>query len=322
MGIVWLWSVLALRFLQVGNRPVHALLVGLGFAQPLVTSAVAGAFVAIPLTLIVAAVVAIAWLHVAPRLDLDWAPDQTRMPRARTVDNGTATVEIENVRNARYRSTTDFDVVWETRRYRLDELRTVDYVVEPFGVLHGMAHTLLSFGFGDGRYLAISVEVRRERPEIFGPVKGLFRQYELMYVIGDERDLIGLRANIRRDAVYVYPTRASPAQVQDLFRSMLNRANALAENPEFYNTLTNNCATNILDHANELLPERVPFTLRVAIPGLSAKFAYDHGLFATDLPFAEAREKYRINDRSAFIPEVEDPDGVKWSAQIRESGPA
>lgn len=296
--------------------PVRILLLAACVAQPVLSANLWGTGAALVLTPILAAPVAVAWSRLRPSLDLDWADDQARLPEA---EMDGETVTIRNVRYARYRSRADYDVAWVERTYSVDAVRSVDYVVEPFGVLYGMAHTFVSFGFDDGRHLAISVEVRREKPEIFGPVKGLFRQYELMYVIGDERDLIGMRANIRRDAVHVYPTTATREQARSLFVSMLSRANRLASEPEFYNTLVNNCATNILDHINELVDEPLPYTLRVAVPGFSARYAFDRGLIDTTLGFEETRAAYKINSRSDFPPDVhEDEEGTRWSKQIRK----
>jgi hypothetical protein len=133
---------------------------------------------------------------VRPSNDRDWSLDQARMVSAVFSDDS---VQIQNVRNARYRSTTDFDVRWEDRRYDLRKLESVWFIVEPFSHWRGPAHTFLSFGFSDGQYVAISVEIRKEKGESFTPQSGLLRQYELAYVVGDERDLIGLRANYRHD---------------------------------------------------------------------------------------------------------------------------
>ncbi len=310
---------LAIRYMQRLPTALRFLLVVACAAQPVLSANLWGTGAALLLTPMLAAPVAVAWSRLRPSLDLDWADDQVRLPEMEVEGE---TVTIRNVRYAQYRSRADFDVAWVERTYSVDAVRSVDYIVEPFGVLYGMAHTFVSFGFDDGRYIAVSVEVRREKPEIFGPVKGLFRQYELMYVIGDERDLIGMRANIRRDAVHVYPTTATREQARALFVSMLGRANKLAREPEFYNTLVNNCATNILDHINELVDEPLPYTLRVAIPGFSARYAFDRGLIATSLGFEEAREVYKINGRSDFPPGVhEDEEGTRWSRQIREVGP-
>jgi hypothetical protein len=120
-----------------------------------------------------------------------------------------------------------------------------------------------------------------------------------MYVVADEHDAIGLRANHRQDDVYLYPVTATPDRVRALFRAMLETANELAEEPRFYNTLTNTCTTNIVHHVNELIPGRVPWSPRVLLPGYSDRLAYDLGLIDTDLPFEQIRDHFRINEEAA-----------------------
>ncbi|HYN22504.1 MAG TPA: DUF4105 domain-containing protein, partial [Thermoanaerobaculia bacterium] len=145
------------------------------------------------------------------------------------------------------------------------------------------------------------------------PWKGLLRQYEVMYVIGDERDLIRLRTNHRRDQVYLYPVRATRERIEQMLVSMLQRANRLRERPEFYNTLTNTCATNIVRHVNELVPGRVPFSYKVLLPGYSDELAYELGLIDTGLPFAQAKQRFRIDLKAQRLGERED-----FSKKIRE----
>lgn len=120
-------------------------------------------------------------------------------------------------------------------------------------------------------------------------------EYELTYVIGDERALIGLRTNQRRDEVYLYPMRTTPESMRQAFLGMLARANGLAAKPEFCNTLTNTCTTNIVRHVNDVVPGRVPFSFKVLLPAYSDRLAYDLGLIATDQPFDEVRSGYRID---------------------------
>jgi len=140
----------------------------------------------------------------------------------------------------------------------------------------------------------------------------MLKQYELMYVVGDERDLIKLRTNYRKDDVYLYPVRATAEQRRTLFVSMLRRANALRERPEFYNTLTNTCTTNIVRHVNEISPRRVPLSFKVLLPGYSDQLAYDLGLIDTDLPFEQARQRYRVNARA-----LQFADSARFSTLIR-----
>jgi hypothetical protein len=247
---------------------------------------------------------------VGPSNDRTWSADQALLPQA-VIDGDRVT--IRHVRNFTYRSTADYDVRYEDRVVDLARLDSVWFVVEPFGPREGPAHTFLSFGFGPDAYLAISVEIRKEKGESFSPLMGLLRRYEVMYVIGDERDLVGLRANHRKDDVYLYPIRTTPEKMRELFLGMLDRANRLAAEPEFYNTLTNTCTTNIVRHVNAIAPGRVPFRLAILLPGYSDRLAYELGLIDTNLPFAEAKERFRINEKAR-----RHADAPDFSRRIRE----
>ena len=229
---------------------------------------------------------------VRPSNDRNWTLDTQRTVNASISENH---VQVKNVRNAHYRSKTDFDVHWETRSYDLQKLETVWFMVEPFSDWRGPAHTLLSFGFSDGQYVGISVEIRKEEGESFSPLGGMLRQYELIYIVGDERDLIGLRANHRHDDVYLYKMRATPEQARELFVSMLVRANQVAEKPEFYNTLTSTCTTNIVEHINVIAPGRVPLSYKTLLPAYSDELAFDLGLIDTQLPRDKFRSAHQIN---------------------------
>lgn len=253
------------------------------------------------------AAVALAYLLlvalVRPSNDREWSLDQDRLA---TVEIAGDSVTLRNVRNAVYRSTQDFDVHWEDRRLDLRRLESVWFVVEPFATWRGPAHTFLSFGFDDGQYIAISAEIRRERGEAFSPFKGLLRQYELIYIVGDERDLIGLRANHRRDDVYLYPVRTTAASMRALLLSMLDRVNALATQPEFYNTLSNNCTSNIVDHIELITPGRVPFSFKTLLPAYADDLAFDLDLIDTPLPRESYRAAHQINDLALAHADRED----------------
>lgn len=244
-----------------------------------------------------------------PSNERDWAADQSRLASA--VINRDV-VRISNLRNAVYRTSSDFNVRWESRSYDLSQLDSVWFMVEPFADWRGPAHTLLSFGFADGQYLAISVELRKERGESFSPLMGLLRQYELVYVMGDERDLVGLRANHRKDDVYLYPIRATAEGRRSLLLSMLERANALIEQPEFYNTLTNTCTSNIVDHIELIAPGRIPLSFKTLLPGYADDLAFDLGLIDTELPRESFRAAHQINDLAR-----QHADNAGFSAGIR-----
>ncbi len=251
---------------------------------------------------------------IRPSNNRDWSPDTERTASAIFIDDS---VQIKNIRNARYRSTTDFDVHWEDRTYDLKKLESVWFIVEPFSDWRGPAHTFLSFGFGNDQYIAISVEIRKEKGESFSPIGGLLRQYELIYIVGDERDLIGLRANYRHDEVYLYKVKATPEKMRELFVSMLERASQVAQHPEFYNTLTNTCTTNIVEHINVIAPGRIPFSYKTLLPAYSDQLAYDLGLIDTVLPSDQYRAAHQINEQAKLNAESTDfSDAIRKRKQI------
>jgi hypothetical protein len=250
------------------------------------------------------------YLFKKPSNERDWSPDQVVLPYA---DLHGSQVHLHNIRNCAYKTTRDYLVRHYDKTFDLDRIESVFYVIEPFARWFGMAHTFLSFGFAGPEYIAVSVEIRKRQGQIFSPLKGLLRQYEIMYVIGDENDLIKLRTNYRRSPVYLYPARAAQEKVRDLFLSMMDRANQLRARPEFYNTLTNTCTTNIVRHINRIAPQRIPRSRQILFPSLSDRLAYDLGLIDSDLSFAQARVRYHINDRAARF--ADDPE---FSVRIRE----
>jgi hypothetical protein len=217
------------------------------------------------------------------------------MPRA-TFEG--SRVRIEGFRDWDWHSPSEPVARFETREYDLDRIESVWYVVAPFDrEWRGPAHSFLSFGFADSQYVSISVEARREVGETYSIAGGLLKRFEILYVVGDERDLIGQRVFRNDDEVLVYPVRATHDAIRALFVEMLERANQLADQPEFYGTLRNNCTTNILRHVNRLAPEPIPFGPRVLLPGWSDGLALERGLLDTELPLAAARERFRVNDR-------------------------
>ena len=204
-------------------------------------------------------------------------------------------VRICNIRNCNYLTPNDYVLHYYDKTYDLNDLQSVDFIVVPFRAAPILAHTMMSFGFADGQYLGVSVEVRLEEGESYNPVLGLLRQYELTYVVADERDLIRLRTRHRDADVYVYRARATPDQVRELFRDVMSRVNELATSPEFYDTLVNNCMTNIARHVNQISPSRVPYGTNVLLPGYSDRYAYDLGLLDTDVSFDETKSRAWVN---------------------------
>lgn len=251
----------------------------------------------------------IIWFSIRPSNNRDWSPDQAVLPDAEIKEN---LVTIHNIRNFTYASTTSYTPAYYDETFDLDKIKSVDYVVEPFSEWAGSAHTFVTFGFENDKYISISIEIRKEKGESFSAFKGLFKQYELMYVIADEKDVIKLRSNFRKDQVYLYPIKTTKEKMRALFLDMVQKANYLKEHPEFYNTLTDTCTTKIAKHVNKISPKRIPFSFKILFPGYSDRLVYDLGLIDTSLPFDEIRSKYLINEKA--LKYADDPD---FSFKIR-----
>jgi len=245
-----------------------------------------------------------------PSNNRNWNEDQKILPY---VDIDDDSILIHNIRNTSYTSTTDYEVKYYDKEFDLNKIKRVWYIVEPFSGIPGSAHTFLSFEFENNNYISISVEIRKEKGESYHPVKGLFNQYELMYVIADERDVVKLRSNYRKDLVYVYPIKTGKEKVKGLFLDMIKRANKLKDSPEFYNTITNTCTTNIIKHVNTITPHRISIlNFEVFFPEDSDELAYKLGLIDTDLSFDEARKRYFINNKAEKY-----ADYLDFSVRIR-----
>jgi len=251
----------------------------------------------------------LAFFSQEPRNDRDWESCQSVVPR---ITRAGDTVTIDNFRHATYRTADDYDVEWLSKTYDLRDLEGVEYLVVRFSPRPGVAHTMLSFRFSGERYVAVSVEVRREKGRSFSPLLGLYRNFELMYVIGDERDLLGLRAAIKQDRIQCYPIKATPDQVRRAFVSVLQRAEELRTRPEFYNTGTNSCCTNLLWHLNEVRVHDVPWQVNVALPGFSDRLVYDLGLIDCKGTLEEARKEFTLPDVTADSLTRDD-----WSTYVR-----
>lgn len=267
-------------------------------------------YLVLALTLLIISVFVVVHFSTKASNYRNWNDDQAVLPYAEINSN---LVTIYNIRNFSYASTTSYVANYYDKVFDLNKIKRAWYVVEPFSGIPGSAHTFLSFEFEDNQFVSISVEIRKEKGESFHPVKGLFNKYELMYVIADEKDVIKLRSNYRKDLVYLYPAKTTKEKTKALFLDMVNRTNSLKNNPEFYNSVTNTCTTNIVRHINAVTPNRLPsFNLQILLPANSDKLAYKYGLLDTDLPFEEARLKYFINDKA--LKYADDPD---FSIKIR-----
>ena len=249
----------------------------------------------------VAALAALWWRGLRPSNDRDWRPDVARLATAE-VDGDRVTVR--NVRNFRYRAVEDFDERWEERSYDLGRLDGLDIFFVQWGPKL-YAHTILSWSFDDGQRLAISVEVRKRRDQDYSAWKAFFRTYELVYVVADERDVIKLRTNHRREQVWLYRVRTSQAGARAVLLRYLDAMNQIARQPLWYNALTANCTTvvrqRVLDAGG-----RLPLSWRYFANAYLPELLYRRGLLDQSLPFAQLKAISHINARAVAAGEAED----------------
>src|SRR5271170_5724923 len=231
------------------------------------------------------------WISIRPSHDRNWRPEVAVMPRA-VIDGDR--VHLTGVRNFDYRTRNDFTVRYEERELQLSHLTALDFYVSYF-TEGPVGHTFVSFIFDNAPPLSISIETRPEVGEGFAPVASLFKQFELIYVVGDERDIVGLRANHRAEPVYLYRLNTSAADARRLLLIYLERINELADRPEFYNLLTNSCTINIVRYANAA-GRGGGVDVRHYLNGLIDAYLYESGRIDTSLPFDELRRRSLINE--------------------------
>lgn len=259
--------------------------------------------------------VAVAYLLRKPLSERDWAADQAVQPKITFAGDA---VQVDSLRDFHHAPGGSFTPAYRSLRFDLSEVRGVWFALAPFSNRwDALAHTFVSFELEGGRYLAVSVEARRERNESYSLLGGLLRRFEVTYVVGTEEDLLGLRA-IRGDTLYLYPSRATPQQARTMLSDMLQRGESLRSTPEFYNTFTNNCATNLRTHVNRVVSEPLPFGWAIVLPGYSDELALEHRLLATDLPLEEARSRYRVDEIARAALAEGAPD---FSTRIRSQAP-
>jgi hypothetical protein len=243
--------------------------------------------------LVPCAAVACWWLSIRPSNERDWQPDVARTP---TSERHGSLVTVRDVRDFAYRTETDFTERWEERRYDLDRVVSLDLFVSYWGpTLY--AHTILSWDFEGSPPLAASIETRKEKGESYSALLGFFRQFELVYVLADERDVIRLRTEFRGEHVFLYRLDTSPAAARALLEQYLAEANTLARQPAWYNAFTENCTTAIWRNVRALSPDN-PFDWRLIANGHIDRMLYERGRVDTALPFAELRQRSDVTART------------------------
>jgi hypothetical protein len=255
--------------------------------------------------------VVIWWNTIRPSPEGEWQPEVAVMPRA-VIDGDRVRITS---RNCDYRTTGDFTVRYEDREVCLTNLTSVDFFLS-YWRPGPVAHTFLSFNFDNAPPVCISIEIKAKAGETFSVIPTLFKQFQLIYVVGDERDLVRVRINFRHEEVYLYRIRTSPETARQLFLVYLDRINTLADHPEFYHLLANSCTVNIVRYANAAGRNEGRFDIRHLLNGYVDHYLYSRGLVDTSLPFAELRRRSRINETAQAADNAAD-----FSELIRKSVP-
>ncbi|SHO42653.1 lipoprotein N-acyltransferase Lnb domain-containing protein [Desulfopila aestuarii] len=253
------------------------------------------------------------WLLIPPSNNRSWQPDVTILPWAEVSEN---TATVHNIRNVEYRTETDYTVRHYDRSFDLTTLQSLDLFLVYWGS-PSIAHTMLSFGFANGSYLSFSIETRKEVGEEYSAVKGFFKQFELTYVVADERDIVRLRTNYRQgEDVYLYRLDVPMDFARKVLLDYLKEINSLKDHPEWYRAIFTNCTTSILRHTTPFNPNP-RFDWRFIVNGYLDEMLYERGLIDKSLPFAELKERSLINRQARLADQADD-----FSHLIRAGLPA
>lgn len=253
------------------------------------------------------------WLAISASNERQWHPDVAKLAYA-TFDSDQVTVH--NIRNFDYRSEFDYQPAYYTKTFDLNKLEGVD-LLSVYWMGPAIAHTILSFNFGDD-HLAVSIEARKELGEGYSTIKGFFRQYELIYIVADERDVVRLRTNYRNDPpeqVYLYKLQGSSQNAKSLFLEYLNKINELNESPQFYNTLLDNCTTAIWLRSL-VIADHLQFSWKILLSGYLPEYLYEFQRLDTRFPFEQLQQQALINERALAADQLPD-----FSKRIRTAMP-
>jgi hypothetical protein len=311
------WGALALHYLAPGPDEIRTVLswayglLGLATIAALAFPRARRSFVAVFVAAFVGAL--LVFFTTRPSNDREWQTDVAVLP---TVSIDGDLVTVHNIRNFDYRAETDYTPAYYDRTFDLKKLDEVD-LIAVYWMGPQIAHIFMSFGFGDD-HLAISIETRKEVGESYSTIAGFFRQYELYYVVADERDVIRLRTNYRKDPpedVYVYRLATKPENARRFFLDYMKSVDELAEHPEFYNTLTTNCTTVILAHTavNE---GHLPYSWKILLSGYTPEYVYEEGRMESKLPFDELMKRSHVNAAAQAADDAPD-----FSQRIRANLP-
>lgn len=304
------WCGLTLAYTIPGPPLVGQALAGAVILIGLLGFLVLGSFSrALALIGLIFLIVLMWFFSLRPPQDADWQADVSQLSHAELEGDK---LVVHNVRNFDYRSETDYTPRWETRTYDLAKLDHLDMFFSHWSG-PAIAHTIMSWSFSDGQHLAISIETRKTQNQVYSAVAGFFRQYPIYYVVADERDVVRLRTNYRGEHVWLYPLKTPPEAARALLLDYVKSINALHQEPEWYNALTDNCTTSIRRHVQHLQGGHFPLDWRLFVNGYLPELLYERGSLGKERSFAEIQATSNIDARA----QAADQDPA-FSARIRE----
>ena len=300
---LYLWAIVSLSFilpwgwLQASGALAFALACPLAliFIKPRRRTFIAISSIVVAITI---------WQQaIPPTNNRDWQPSVARLP-AIAVDGNE--VRINNIRNFDYRSETDFTPRYYNRNYKLNELISLDYILSYWDSNKAIAHTMFSFGFKNGDYIAVSVETRLAKNQQQSLLSGIFNQYELIYILADERDILRLRTNFRKEQIYLYRVKADHILLQKVFVEIIKHAAALQKRPRFYNTLKHNCLTTLFADLRRAQGKQYYLDYRFILNGYSDELLFTRGVLVTGgFPFKQLKAHRHINKYVEGLPDAE-----------------
>ena len=235
-----------------------------------------------------------------PSHDREWQLGHEALPQI-VYSTESSQISIANYRNFAWTEVNAADIQYETRSFDLDQMSGVDVIISHFDDFEGLAHIFLSFGFTDGNQVVVSLETRRESDESFSPLLGILRQYEMIYVVGSEKDVVGVRTGHRDERVYLYPTKATPEQARRLFDLLAVKINDVYNAPTMYNTLTNNCTNELTRSVEEMSDIDFPLTWKTILPGYFDEVMYDLELIDGEGTFSAVKDRHLIDNTQVDV---------------------
>ena len=313
VALVAAWGVLALRY----KAPRGAGIIGAALWTALGVACI-GAFwcghlgTGVAIFALAHGLLLIWWKSLRPSNDREWADDVAQTVGG-TIDGGVVT--LDKVRDFEWRSSSDYTPRWTTRSYDLARLHSLDMIVSVWD-RPSIAHMLISFGFSEDDYVAFSVEIRRDKRQSFSEIGGFFKEFELVVIAADERDIVRLRTNVRREQTYLFRLNFEPAVMRALFLAYVAEANALVREPRFYHTITGNCTT-VLYRMLRRIVRRLPFSYRVLLSGYMPEYFYGIGYLDQRYPLEELRALGYVSERGRLA-----DASPTYSTDIRRGIPA